>query len=288
METTALWQHADSETQSGRSLATLVRQSGRFIAVIAYALVALAEAAVSLPLEPRRQRRAKRARWLHRWCTVATRVTGLRIATHGAAPRSGLLVSNHLSYLDIIALSALQPCVFVAKREVKHWPIFGWLACAAGTVFVDRTRRRDSLRAVDQIRRALGDKVLVVLFPEGTSSDGATVLPFKSALLAPAVRLDLPVTVAAVHYSLQRGSVADEICYWRDMNFLPHLWNLCGKSVVDAHLSFQSVTCRSQDRKALARELHSAVKSLHSSLAELLGSARKDSDQSREAPAVQR
>src|SRR5690349_20513669 len=69
-----------------------------------------------------------RVRWLHLWCRFACRILGVSLASRGPIPRAGLLVCNHLSYLDVIALSALAPCVFVAKREVRKWPLFGWLA----------------------------------------------------------------------------------------------------------------------------------------------------------------
>src|SRR5262249_48814010 len=144
-----------------------------FFAAIALLDVALIQAKTT----------ASRAQWLHRWCRFACRVLGLSLKSDGPVPRTGLLVCNHLSYLDIITLSALVPCAFVAKLEVRRWPIFGWLARAAGTIFVDRSHRSATERGVEQIREALESGLLVVLFPEGTSTDGNTVLPFKSSLL---------------------------------------------------------------------------------------------------------
>jgi len=171
----------------------------------------------------------------------------------GTVPSSGLIVCNHLSYLDVIAFSALRPCVFVAKSEVASWPVFGWVAQAAGTIFVDRSRKAGAARSESEIRTAICAGLVVVLFAEGTSSDGTTVLPFKSALLEPAVQLNCPVTAAAINYSLgDNGSVADEICYWRDMNFLPHLWNLCRKSFIAGTLAFTSIPKLDLNRKQLA------------------------------------
>src|SRR5213075_3605373 len=105
---------------------------------------------------------------LHGWCRFACRVLGIRIRTHGSMPSSGLLVSNHLSYLDIVVLSSIRPCVFVAKRDVAAWPLFGWLAYAAGTIFVDRERSLASADVVDLVREAIAGSSLVVLFPGGT------------------------------------------------------------------------------------------------------------------------
>jgi 1-acyl-sn-glycerol-3-phosphate acyltransferase len=179
-------------------------------------------------------------------------------------PSSGLLVSNHLSYLDIVVLSSIRPCVFVAKRDVARWPLFGWLAHAAGTIFVDRERRFSSLKEVDAIRDAIAHGSVVVIFPEGTSSDGSTVLPFKSALLESAVQLRSPIAAASIDYALNDGSVADEVCYWRDMTLVPHLLNLFFKREIRANYSFSPATIRAGNRKEIARELRDEIVSMRS------------------------
>jgi len=179
-------------------------------------------------------------------------------------PPSGLLVCNHLSYLDIVVLSSVQPCAFVAKRDVATWPLFGWLARAAGTIFVDRERRLRSSKVVGLIRNAIASGSVVVLFPEGTSSDGTTVLPFKSALLESAVQLRCPVAAGAVEYALNHGSVADEVCYWRDMSLVPHLCNLFFKREIRSSCSFSPPKIRTGDRKNIARELHDEIMSMRS------------------------
>jgi 1-acyl-sn-glycerol-3-phosphate acyltransferase len=124
-------------------------------------------------------------------------------------PASGLLVSNHLSYLDVVVLSSIRPCFFVAKRDVATWPLFGWLAHAAGTIFVDREHRLSSMAVVSLIRKAIACGSVVVLFPEGTSTDGSAVLPFKSALLESAVQIRCPVAAGSIEYALDDGPVAD-------------------------------------------------------------------------------
>lgn len=239
--------------------ATVLLALGRGLAVIIFSLVALVEILVAIPFVQRRQHSHARAVWLHRWCRVACVIMGLRLTTIGRMPRRGLLVCNHLSYLDIIALSSIRPCVFVAKHEVAGWPIFGWLARAAGTTFVDRNRRFRASSTITRINAAVGSGLLVVLFPEGTSSDGATVLPFKSSLLEPVVQLDCPIAVGAIEYSLGEGSVVDEVCYWRDMTLVPHLANLFAKPAIDARIAFADSSRRGLHRKELARELRQQV-----------------------------
>jgi 1-acyl-sn-glycerol-3-phosphate acyltransferase len=128
-------------------------------------------------------------------------------------------------------------------------------------MFVDRTHRSSAGRSVKAIDDALCDGHLVVLFPEGTSSDGTTVLPFKSSLIEPVTRLACRTTTATLSYSLANGSVADEVCYWRDMTLLPHLLNLFTKRRIDGTIVFSESRVRSGDRKQLARELHDDVAS---------------------------
>jgi len=234
----------------------------RSFAVTFFSLCALVENAITIPFFARTARLHARAAWLHRWSRFACRVLGIRVTTRGSMPSSGLLVSNHLSYLDIVVLSSIRSCVFVAKRDVAAWPLFGWLAYAAGTIFVDRERRLSSVAVVNFIRDAIAGGSLVVLFPEGTSSDGSTVLPFKSALLDSAVQLRCPVAAAAIEYALDQGSVANEVCYWRDMTLVPHLLNLFFKREIRSKCSFTPSKIRSGNRKEIASELRDEVISM--------------------------
>ena len=157
-----------------------------------------------------------RARWLQQSARRSLRVLNVDWRVVGDIPQRGLLVANHLSYLDIAVLSAITPATFVAKREVKGWPVFGWFARMGGTIFVHREKRTDVGRTAAEIREALDGGALVVLYPEGTSSGGETVLPFKSALLEPAVRSEHPLSAGCFAYALADGSVPDEVCYWGD------------------------------------------------------------------------
>jgi len=152
----------------------------------------------------------------------------------------------------------------VAKRDVASWPLFGSLAHAAGTIFVDRDRRFCGTKAIDLIRQAIAGGSLVVLFPEGTSSDGSRVLPFKSALLESAVQLRSPIAAASIEYALDDGSVADEVCYWRDMTLVPHLLNILFKREIRANYSFSLAKVRSGNRKEIARELRDEIVSIRS------------------------
>jgi 1-acyl-sn-glycerol-3-phosphate acyltransferase len=236
----------------------------RTLAVVVFSLVALAEIIATIPFIRSCNRVATRARWLNRWCRFAIRVLGVRPKVTGAPPNGGLLVCNHLSYLDVLVLSSVAPSVFVAKSDVARWPLFGWLARGAGTIFVDRTSRLAARRGADSIRKAIGSGVVVVLFPEGTSSGGATVLPFKSALLEPALKSRCCVATAAIDYSLESGSVADEVCYWRDMTLVPHLFNLFTKPRIGATLVLAPFNGKARNRKELAHALRAQIVAMRS------------------------
>lgn len=201
----------------------------------------------------------ERSRWLQ-WCSRRTlRVFSVRYESVGAAPQTGLLVSNHLSYLDILVLVSLTPAVFVSKSEVKNWPVFGWFASLAGTLFVDRTRRSDVTRMNALISKALADGNVVVLFPEGTSWNGSEILPFKSSLLEPIVGAKHPLAVGHLRYALADGDAANDVCYWGDATFFPHLVKLMTKRVVQARVWFATVPHPAPERKALAAQLHAEV-----------------------------
>jgi 1-acyl-sn-glycerol-3-phosphate acyltransferase len=113
-----------------------------------------------------------------------------------------------------------------------------------------------------EIQSALAEGVLVVVFPEGTSSNGAEVLPFRSSLLEPALAGHQPISIAWLHYETPGGDAKQEVCYWGDHEFFPHLINLLGKKSVRATLRFGTFQRTTDDRKELAKQLHAAVSAL--------------------------
>ena len=200
-----------------------------------------------------------RATWLQRCSRRVLRIFGTETSVVGSIPQNGLLVCNHLSYLDILILAALTPSRFIAKSEVRNWLVFGWFARLAGTIFVERSKRSQAARAAEEIGVALGEGPLVVLFPEGTSSGGETVLPFKSSLLEPATRHLHALTAGLIAYELPDGNVSEEVCYWKDMTLVPHLLNFLSKRTLQAFVHFTEAPRETTDRKVLARQLHSEV-----------------------------
>jgi len=203
---------------------------------------------------------SQRAVWMQKSSRRILRVLNAQIRASGTVPKSGLLVSNHLGYVDILVIASVTPAMFVAKREVSGWPVFGFFAKLGGTLFVDRERRTRVGHTTGEIDAALKDGSLVVLFPEGTSSDGKAVLPFKSSLLEPATHQVNALFASHVQYKIEDGEVGEEACYWRDEHTLvPHLLNLLGKKTVHAEVRFTQMREASTDRKELAKQLHSEI-----------------------------
>jgi 1-acyl-sn-glycerol-3-phosphate acyltransferase len=183
----------------------------------------------------------------------------LDLRVEGEQPQGGLVACNHLGYLDIIALGAVTPLVFLSKREVQGWLLIGAITRLAGTLYINREDKKEVVRAARAFESVVGSGTTVVIFPEGTSSDGTGVLPFRSALLEPAVRGQWPVTPARLEYSLTEGSVAEEVCYWRDMTFFPHLLNLMRKDEIRVTVRFGTRHAPGKCRKALALSLREQI-----------------------------
>ena len=180
-------------------------------------------------------------------------------------PRSGLLVCNHLSYLDIVVLSSIRPCIFVAKRDVAAWPLFGWLARAAGTIFVDRERRLRVRKSCESYSRS--DRRRLSGRPVSRRDklrwlDGLAI-QVGLARISRATSLSDRCRRRSNTLSID-GSVADEVCYWRDMTLVPHLLNLFFKREIRSKCSFSPPKIRAGNRKEIARELRDEVVSMRS------------------------
>lgn len=240
------------------SLSSLLRSAWRLGAFLSVISAALLHAAWLARTERNVPRTTRCARWSRRWSPRVRQCLGLTVELHGRAPDGGMLVCNHLSYLDMLALTAATEMVFLSKAEVRRWPLLGQIARAGGMLFVNRQRRADVADLGPAFEAVIQEGVVLTMFPEGTSTGGDRVLPFHSPLLAPAAKHGWPVTPAHIRYKVTDGMVAEDVAYWRDMTFLPHFLKLLGKSRVRAIVRFGE-PLRNSDRKALARELHHAV-----------------------------
>lgn len=245
-----------------KSVTNFLRPSIRFAHVAWRATSSLIEYVYLRLKLGRRLSYAERAAWLHRCCRKVLPRVGVELATSGMPPAEGLLISNHLTYMDILLLSSVTPCCFLSKAEVRRWPVFGWIAQLAGTIFLNRKSPAALLRANDQLRALLAQGVLVVLFPEGTTSDGSSVLPFHASLFQTAVESGIPLTPAYITYRISEGSLAEDVCFWRDMTLLPHLWNLFSKRTLHAFVIFGATERGFENRKEAAERMYARVTAL--------------------------
>jgi 1-acyl-sn-glycerol-3-phosphate acyltransferase len=209
----------------------------------------------------------QRAQWLHEACALILRRLAMLVSSSGSLPESGLIVSNHLSYLDILFYAAVMPCIFVSKSEVLSWPVFGLLARCGGTIFV----RRDRAASVDEVssrmHEALAAGIPIVLFPEGTSTDGSKVLPFYTALFEPAVQLGAPISSAAIAYTLDDAIEAD-LCYYGHITFFPHLLNTLGQKGINGRIQIEPGGTAFENRKIAARQTWERVVSARRTIAQ--------------------
>lgn len=199
---------------------------------------------------------------VHLWGRFVVRCLAVRVTRRGEPPAGGFfLVANHLSYLDIPLLASQMPTNFVSKAEIAHWPVIGWLAQTVGVVFLRREDKRDLLRVSTEIERELEAGNGVVLFPEGTSSKGEVVLPFRPSLLAPAARGGLSVSYAAISYRTPAGCppASTVVCWWGGMTFAGHILDLLRLPSIHATVNFGDAPIREADRKDLAQRLWEAV-----------------------------
>ncbi|WP_128290329.1 lysophospholipid acyltransferase family protein [Afifella aestuarii] len=208
------------------------------------------------------------------WHRFVLRLFDIHLFVHGkiAGERPLLLLANHISWLDIPVLSAIAPVSFIAKKEVADWPLFGLFAKLQRSVFIDRERRHQTGKAADEIAGRLVAGDVMVLFPEGTSSDGNKVLAFRSAIVGAAQRSfsdGRPVTLqpVAIAYTRMLGMPFGRqhrpwVAWYGDMDLLPHLSRLMSQGAVDVHVAFlPPVTItRDGDRKRVTRAAGALVK----------------------------
>ena len=207
-----------------------------------------------------------RRRWrrimLKAWGRSSAAIIGMRIVTAGDPPRPPfIMVSNHLSYVDILAYVAPLGCVFISRGEVADWPVIGWLARGVGTIFINRGKFQEIPRVIGDINRALDEGLGVVIFPEGVSGAGDRVLPFHPSLLEPAAKANYPVSYATLSYRTEPDETPAYLAvnWWEDVTFGRHARELLKLSRFEASITFGSHAIRSDDRKALAKSLWSGV-----------------------------
>jgi 1-acyl-sn-glycerol-3-phosphate acyltransferase len=244
-----------------------MRRVARLVGFLGVSLFFLVSVAAGRPLLLGFSRQARMrlvAGSVRLWARVCLRILGLKVNLHrlsGDLHSAGrLLVGNHQSYLDVIIIASVFPTLFVAKAEVRRWPLFGWLSKLGGTIFVDREDARSGVKCAYRVSRALRDGVNVQVFPEATTGDGSTVLPFNGLFFASAVRARASLLPLTIKFQNVNGRPADRealdtVCWYGEMNFARHFWNLLNIESAEVSLMInESIKpARAQRAKVLAQ-----------------------------------
>ena len=243
----------------------LVRSVWRSFLFVALLLAAVVDYRIRRP-----RWGAEGAVWIHGWCRRIVRVLGFRCEVEGTVPADGAVVSNHLSYLDILLYSSVQPFVMVAKTEVRGWPLLGWLTAQAGTVYVQRGGGPKTYPAVNAaMAEAYRSGLPVLFFPEGTTTDGASVLPFRRGLFHSVLNNGVSLRTAALRYTLELSSVnqgatvGDDVCWWGGMAFASHLFRILGLSGLRAKMRFGDEVLHRADRFVLSETAQARVAEMY-------------------------
>jgi 1-acyl-sn-glycerol-3-phosphate acyltransferase len=199
---------------------------------------------------------------VRRWARAMLRVLGVRTEVRGRPPAPPFfLACNHVSYVDILVLFAEVDGYFLAKSEIARWPVIGFIVRTTGTLFVERARKSDLVRVNRDVTRVLERGSGVIVFPEGTSSRGVDVLPFRPSVFDVPVKLGRTVANASLTYATEPPAAPADlaVCWWGDMKFLPHFLALLTLPSIRAGLTFGAEIQAGGDRKDLARRSRAAV-----------------------------
>lgn len=240
-----------------------------YLRALALVLVILFGAVALAPLQTLARRRGWRLQHSIQtgFCRAACRAIGLKVSARGALPDQAprLVVANHVSWTDIIALASLYPLVFLSKSEVESWPLLGLLARVQGTIFVERETRRDIARASRALAETLSSGRDVVVFPEGTSTDGGAILPFRPGPFEALQKTSEPAVVApvALRYTDRAGRPVD-LGWYGDMSLVDHIRRLLRQNGAICHIRFgEAISAVGSDRKTTAMLAEKQVRALH-------------------------
>jgi 1-acyl-sn-glycerol-3-phosphate acyltransferase len=196
------------------------------------------------------------------WAGKLLRLLGLQRTVSGSFHAGPvLLVANHVSWLDILAIHAACPRArFVSKADVRRWPLLGWLVGSVGTLFIERERKRDALRVVHQVAGALAQRDTVAVFPEGTTSDGRGLLPFHGNLLQAAIAGGHPVQPVVLRFHQPGHRFSPEVAWVGETTLAQNLWAvLCAEAITVDVQALPAIGTRHADRRALAAHVQDSI-----------------------------
>lgn len=199
---------------------------------------------------------------IRRWSRVIAFLINMKIKSVGTPPLPPFfLVSNHLSYIDVIPLFYTLKCTFIAKKDVESWPVVGHMVKNFGIIFLDRSKKTDIKRVNRLISESLTGQQGIILFAEGTTSPGKEVLTFRPSLLEHPARSNVPVHFSSISYKTSTSDLpaTQSVCWWGDISFLSHVYKLAGNKRIECTIAFGDETVQESDRKQLAAVLHTKI-----------------------------
>jgi 1-acyl-sn-glycerol-3-phosphate acyltransferase len=204
----------------------------------------------------------ERQQAVRRWSQSVLDCLNIQVQVSGTTPLvpTGLVVANHSTWLDMVAINAVHPCIFVAKQEVSRWPVIGRLVTGVGTIFIHRHKSSAVSKTVCQMRERLSSNQAIVFFPEGTTTDGQQLGRFAPALFQAAIDLSVPVTPIAIGYKDEMTKATTRYAFVGDTSFVKSLWTLAGFESGTVHLMQQKgIAVTFHDRKTLCAECESTL-----------------------------
>jgi 1-acyl-sn-glycerol-3-phosphate acyltransferase len=208
---------------------------------------------------------AQRQARIRAWSRRMLQLLGIELQLHGVAPAHGplLIVANHISWLDITVLHSVLPCRFVSKADIRHWPVIGRLATACDTLYIERESRRDAMRVVHNTAEALRAGGMVAVFPEGTTSNGDSLLPFHANLVQAAISADVPVQPLAIRFTDPSGVHTTAPSYVGDDSLATSVWRTVRAAPLVAHVWVGGPQrADGRDRRAWSQDLRQSIEHL--------------------------
>ena len=207
----------------------------------------------------------RRQALIRRWSAHLLRIMHVEARVHGlpaaGLPGNMLIVANHISWLDIFVLNTVQPARFIAKAELKRWPLVGLMIAGCGTLFIERERRRDAHRVNEHAREVLAAGDTIAIFPEGTTTDGTTLLPFHGSLLQPVIDAQGHLQPIAIRYLKRDGTHNDAPAYVGETSFMGSFWRVLGERAMVVEMTLvPALAAHARHRRELSREAEQAIR----------------------------
>lgn len=249
--------HAAAATHHTSGMRARARMGWRIARLAVHLATGCTRVALFYPLVSERTQRKIRASWSRKLLTVL----GVELQARGPLPRPGqLLVSNHISWVDVFVINAISPLSFVCKDDVRSWPVIGWLVARNQTVFIRRASRSSAAEVRDRLVGSLSCGRSVMVFPEGTTSDGRGVLPFRAALFQAAIDAGRAVKPVRLRYTDHRGGHSDAAPYIDDVSFWQSVCMLARAPRTIAHVDLlPALPSHDRNRQDLAQTTHTLV-----------------------------